>query len=1072
MIRVARTDHQPTPPPLERTAFVVLWATGSDTALDGVFKVEALKRHAPDEPWQTFEALCKPEADSDPVASARMAAEYGVDARELGAAEPVQGVFERLAGFLEGCTVLTADAEGFEAWWSHHLAPATPPASLGLCDLAALFLPGRLALRREELVADLAGGERRAMRASQVQAAFVELATRVHQLPREVLHLCVHGLVQAWRGYAACDEGAAARLRLSIAVLDRVDRWSGGGGLDFAALPSGVLSALAREDVELAELVAACAPRCSADVPRWRELASLPPRHEPDEERPMLEEDLARLDEVFEVHLPRAFAVDGAPAKVRRAQHELARQVGLSLGRRELLMVHAPTGTGKTLAYLVPALLWAARNEVRVGLATYTRALQEQAWDKEVPRAVRALRAAGVEPMPRVAVLKGRENYLCWRALRHATPEDDSPDAWLAWTRLAMFALVDPDADLDRLPGRAPLVLEDSSSFAKAHEAALQACRARPACCLHKADKDACGAEVARLKAERCHVVVVNQALALSRQEFFRVLVFDECEHLHDQAHAVWSRTLPLEDIPALLQRLRQPRRTQSRAVINRLEDALGFDEEALEHLEAAKLSWQDLRAAYASLALAVQAFDAWRQGESRARPERELHSLLREWIVDHAEDSADLLEARVEWEQAANEMDAALAALAELSSRGPGVPGSTRRNLDLARTELAEQVETMRAWIPMAEGKPRFLARTFHDVEIEQRGANRRVVLASRVLLPHEFLGDLYYPDLHGAIFVSATTWLRGSFESSLAYLGVGRPMAVAGHALRTWRAEEAFDYGRVLVCLPSDAPSPAQAGKQRFLEYVRTFVAHLAERTRGRALVLFTSHDDLRRVALELEGFFRARRLPLLWQGMPGASKEELAELFRARVDATLLGVDTFWHGADFPGETLEHLVIAKLPFGVPDRYHHAQCAALGQQEQERAIYKPRALATLRQGFGRLMRRETDRGVVWLLDHRVYEPRHREFLRELPLADLHPDQCGARLARATTEQCLQKSFAFMSLLADIRRRSLDTPFLGPTERRLELPARDEPRAEPAPRRPRRVEEEPPDISSEELPF
>jgi hypothetical protein len=418
VIRVARTEREPPQPPLERTAFVVLWATGSDTALDGVFKVEALVRHAPDEPWRAFEALCKPEADSDPVASARMAAEYGVDARQMAEAEPVREVFERLAGHLAGCTVLTADAEGFEAWWNHHLAPLEAPPSVGLSEVAALFLPGRLALRREELVADLAGGERRALRASQVQAAFVELATRVHALPREVLHLCVHGLVQAWRGYAACDDSAAARLRLAIAVLDRVERWSGGGGLDFAAPPSGVLSALAREEAELPELVAACAPRCSTDVPRWRELAPLPPRHEPDEERPMLEEDLARLDEVFEVHLPRAFAVDGAPAKVRRAQHELARQVGLSLGRRELLMVHAPTGTGKTLAYLVPALLWAARNDVRTGLATYTRALQEQAWDKEVPRALRALRAAGVEPMPRVAVLKGRENYLCWRARR------------------------------------------------------------------------------------------------------------------------------------------------------------------------------------------------------------------------------------------------------------------------------------------------------------------------------------------------------------------------------------------------------------------------------------------------------------------------------------------------------------------------------------------------------------------------------------------------------------------------------------------------------------------------------
>lgn len=1094
MIRVSRTadgrpdEHErPAPrpaPPLQRVAYVVLWATGPDTALDGLFKVEALKRGAPGEPWESYASLCRPFDAEDATASQRMAQEYGVTGPMLADAPDAAEAFAELAAFVEGCTVLTSDSETFDAWWRHHAPGAEPPASIGVADVAALFLPGRLALRREELVADLAGGERRATTCEQVRAALLALVERIHALPRATLHLAVHGMVAAWRGYAAPDERAAARLQLAIAVLDRPGRWSGGGELQFAKLEDGVLGAMAREDASIEELLDATAPRASEDVPRWRELQPVP-CEPPDEGAPFDDEDLARLDDVFQVHLPRAFAGADGRKTVRRTQHEVARQVALTLGRRELLLVHAPTGTGKTLAYLVPALLWAARHGLRIGLATYTRALQEQAWDKEVPRALSALRAAGVQEMPRVAVLKGRENYACWRAIRHSPPEDESPDAWLAWTQIALFALVDADADLDRLPSRPPLPLEDGEAWSKAFEQALRAARARPACCLRKADKDACGAEIARLKAERSHVVVVNQAFALSRQDFFRVLVFDECEHLHEQAHSVWSRMLVLDDVPALLARLRQPstaRRGKPRAVLDKLRQLFFADDEATRALEAAEAAWNGVRSAYAGLVVGTTAFDAWRVDAVRGRSERELHSLLREWIVDHADDSGELLEARVQFERCGNELDAALATLAEHLGRMAGGGGQARRNLDLARVELVDQVETLRAWIPIEEGEPRFAARTFYDVEIEQRGGTRRWVLAARVLLPNEYLGDLYYPQLHGAVFVSATTWLRGSFESSIAYLGLDTALKPRAddlripHALRTFKAEEVFDYARVQVCVPNDAPSPAQGGKERFLEYVRAFVMHLAERTRGRVLVLFTSSDDVRRVGLDLASFFRARRLPFYWQGMRGSAKEELAELFRARVDATLMGVDTFWYGADFPGETLEHLVVVKLPFGVPDRYHHAQCAALGANEQGRSIYRPRALAKLRQGFGRLMRRESDRGVVYLLDHRVLEPKHKDFLRELPLAVNDPEGAGAQLVRGSTALCFQKAFAFMGLAADIRRRGLDQPFRGPVEVRYDpsaprddAGARDE-RPRPAPRR--RDEEPPPDIHSEELPF
>src|SRR4030095_4370899 len=103
------------------------------------------------------------------------------------------------------------------------------------------------------------------------------------------------------------------------------------------------------------------------------------------------------------------------------------------------------------------------------------------------------------------------------------------------------------------------------------------------------------------------------------------------------------------------------------------------------------------------------------------------------------------------------------------------------------------------------------------------------------------------------------------------------------------------------------------------------------------------------------------------------------------RTQVDSVLLGLDTFWYGADFPGATLEYLVLTRLPYGVAGRYHHAQGAALGSAEQRRTIYLPRALAKFRQGFGRLMRRESDRGCVFVLDGRAIEPKHSAFLREL---------------------------------------------------------------------------------------
>ena len=242
--------------------------------------------------------------------------------------------------------------------------------------------------------------------------------------------------------------------------------------------------------------------------------------------------------------------------------------------------------------------------------------------------------------------------------------------------------------------------------------------------------------------------------------------------------------------------------------------------------------------------------------------------------------------------------------------------------------------------------------------------------------------------------------------------------------------------------------APSPAllrapSADKDAFHDWVRQFIADLGERTRGRVLVLFTNASDVRRAGSALAPFFRARKIPFWFQGMPGTGKEDLPRRFRER-DSVLCGVDTFWFGADFPGRALEYLVIVRLPYGPPDRFHHAQAALFGRDAQRRKIYLPRALAKFRQGFGRLMRRVEDKGVVFVLDNRILSGRHQVFLRELPLAadelndpDREWEESGAELVRANRNECLTRAFEHMELEVepsdvahrDLRPAALDGP-------------------------------------------
>lgn len=1088
LIPSSKPASKPRPGSLESVCFVTLWTTGADTALDGVLRLSAMRRGPDASTWETFDEFCNPFAGADgseiDAARARIEREYGVGGATLAAAPVAADVWSEFLAFVGDGPLIAPDAENFEAWCAHLSGSrsAMPPC-IGLAEVAGLFLPGRLALKRADLVALLADAPARAHGPEDLRMALTALVQRIHALEENTLRIAALGYTHVWRGLAGQDERAAARLQLALALLDRPSAWCDAQ----AGIEDGRIVRFARDETTIEDCVEELEPRCVLDRRQFSGADTLPA--DSNAPKPFDAADLATLDAIFQVHLPASFARGGdanARATYRPSQHQVAREVARALGSGELLLMHAPTGTGKTLAYLVPALLWARRYGVRVGVATYTRALQEQALDREVPRALALLAAAGIPTGTRVCVLKGRDNYVCWRALKSAVPDEDTPEAWFAWTVITLFALTDPDADLDRLPLRPPLALESSEPFVRALQTLVRGVRGQTACCTRKEDRDSCAAEVARKRAEKSHVVVINQAFALARQEFFRHVVFDECEHLHEQAHSAWSRTIGFRDIRGVLSRLRQPGRVRSRAVLDRLARMLLEGTPSGDTLAEAVAGWESFRTAVDRLELAVQGFEAWREVARKARVDREEHSMLREFVLDH--DSEELVAARVDAFAAGNALDSKLAELVERIDQLPlRNVGSTRRAFDSSRFELHEILDVLQAWIPVEEGQPSFRPRTFYDIERDVRGDT---VLAARVLLPNEFLGRNYYPELKSGIFLSATTWLQDGFAASRAYLGLDRASAPASDEerppsiVRTFRAPDVFDYSRVLVAIPRDAP-PVGNDKDKFLDYVRRFVGYLGERTRGRMLVLFTNSQDTKRVGEETAGFFRARRIPLWFQNMEGSIKEELSDLFRATTDSVLFGVDTFWYGADYPGETLEYVVIVRLPYGVPDRYHHAQCAAIGTGEQRRQIYLPRALAKFRQGFGRLMRRETDRGCVFVLDGRVVDPRHRFFLRELPIERAFdagttnaPEASGARLVRGDTDHCVHEALAHMNILADVKRRGLDWSFHSPG-RPLRATLEDEtaqidvPRPAPPQKRLRREPpSEPFEVSPEDLPF
>jgi DNA polymerase-3 subunit epsilon/ATP-dependent DNA helicase DinG len=623
------------------------------------------------------------------------------------------------------------------------------------------------------------------------------------------------------------------------------------------------------------------------------------------------------VDAVFAPDGPLARGLEGY--EERTEQRELARAIERAFRDGGPLLAEAGTGVGKSLAYLVPALSRALDGE-RVIVSTHTLPLQDQLVRKDLP----ALQAA-LGTRVSVAVLKGRSNYLCprrWQQFRGTAQTREE-------ARLALKTLI---WRLETTSGdRAELnLLGAESELWSRISADDETCDVRR--CARVAG--GCYLQRAREAAAKSGIVVTNHALLLQDARM-RGAILPAAEHLVvDEAHR-------LEDVATDAFGLALEERLVRRAL------------ERIGRAPAVTAALRDDRADAAEAVRREVATAHERAGEIFTA----LGAVLGpQDMDDRLRVTAGLRGSDERWlpvELAAERLADAVAGIAAAADRLASRTTDEDESADLA-SAIAE-LNGIRIAIARGVHAPRG-----GDIVWLERRSDGDVAL--RVAPSH--LGDAIRRGLveprRSAIFTSATLAVASSFAFALDRFGLSD--AADARAFGS-----PFDYAtQAILVVPEDGALP---GDPEFADEAAETIADIGRAIDGRTLVLFTSHSSMRDVAARLAPLEESG-IAVLTQGVDG-SRRALLERFAAG-KAVLLGTQSFWEGIDLPGEVLECVVIARLPFAVPDD-PLVQGRSERYEDPFREFHLPQVALRLRQGFGRLIRTRTDRGAVVLLDRRA---------------------------------------------------------------------------------------------------
>jgi len=595
----------------------------------------------------------------------------------------------------------------------------------------------------------------------------------------------------------------------------------------------------------------------------------------------------------------------------RRGQLEMAEAVEAALENRQHLIVEAGTGTGKTLAYLVPII----RSGQRVVVSTGTKNLQEQVFFKDIPFLKKLF------PEIRATLMKGRQNYLCRQKLYDIEKQPvlsgmEEVDLYVQIREWEKRTESGDRAELENLP--------DTSELWPRIDARSEACTGQKC-----KEFDRCYITLMRQRAAESDILIVNHHL------FFADLALRQSEYaglLPDYAALIFDEAHEMEDVATQYFGIQ---------ISNYRVEELARDTEAT--LRAKAMASGEVLAALAELRhrsdLFFEAFPA-REGRT-AFEQRE------GFLETHRGAYSTLLNAFV---RLATE-------LSRLKERPEEINNLVRR---------AEELH--KAFEFVLESKERNFVYWW-----ERRG--RGVFAEVSPIDVSALLRERLLDKVDTVVLTSATLAVGGNFDFFKRRLGIQNAKEKI--------LESHFDFGeQALLYTPLHLPDPRQPD---FARLASEEILQILKATRGRAFVLFTSYAQMRDVCERLR---RRLRYPMLVQG--SAPRTALLDRFRNTPHAVLFATSSFWHGVDVQGQQLSAVIIDRLPFAVPTDPVVAARIRMIDEDGGNAFtdyQTPEAVIALKQGFGRLIRSETDRGVLVILDHRIVrKPYGRVFFESLP--------------------------------------------------------------------------------------
>lgn len=648
----------------------------------------------------------------------------------------------------------------------------------------------------------------------------------------------------------------------------------------------------------------------------------------------------------------------------RPEQLSLTKTITTAFNKSYIGVFEAGTGVGKSFAYLLPAILWSLQNKERVVISTGTINLQQQLIEKDIPLVKKIIKKDF-----KAILLKGRQNYICRRRLINAANERDmfeeipeQLDSIIAWNETTSNG------------SRSDLSFVPSESIWSKINSESDACMGMR--CLYH---DSCYVMKIRKEAADSNIIVVNHHLLFADIEMrmnnnsgyedtavlppFKRIVFDEAHGMENAATSFFSEQLSYYRFQKQLNTLYRSRKSAVSGhlfTLDTLSNKTNLIEEAVNQI----LETKDIFSLIEQTAISLLEHDfTWRINNSTAPCATNLFSILlkaHQSIIKLTGIFRKIIEGIPEKDKELPAVWETKKVLSRLEDMG-----ILCKNF----TEWQERPETV-FWIK----KSHFNSKNGSTINA--------VLVATPLDIADKMQTGLFEP-MNTVICTSATLTTQNSSlfwqkRTGLAFLDKDR--------ISTGIFPSPYPYeNNVLFAVPSDIPMP---DNELFQTEIEPAIVKLIESAGGRTLVLFTSFDSLYSAWNYSVKLLNLSGISVLKQG--DDDRFRLLEKFKQDISSVLFATDSFWQGVDVPGEALSQVIIVKLPFSVPsDPVFAARSEAIEKKGHNpfMELSVPEAIIKFRQGFGRLIRKSNDRGVVVVLDRRIYEKKYGSlFLNSIP--------------------------------------------------------------------------------------